>query len=100
HLHGRDRRHGLDARDVALRQLPPEGENGVELPWQMLDSLLGDGDACEVRDTADGGGVDGHRDAPATGYDRPACREPIAKRRLPQQPRTTAVLRSGREKPI
>src|SRR5262245_66393733 len=60
HLHGGDRCHGLDACDVDLRQLLHEGENGVEFPLQMLDLLLGDGDACEVRDAAASGGVDGH----------------------------------------
>ncbi len=46
--------------DVDLLQLLDEGQDGVELALQMLDLLLGDRDAGEMRDAADGGGVDGH----------------------------------------
>ena len=43
-----------------LLQLLDEGEHGVELALQMLDLALGDGDARQMRDAADGIGVDGH----------------------------------------
>src|SRR5262245_4919065 len=59
-LHGRHRGHRLDAFDVDLRQLLDEGEDGVELALQGLDLLLGNRDAREMRDAADGIGVDGH----------------------------------------
>ncbi len=60
HHHRRHRGHRLDARDVDLLQLLDEGEHGVELAAQVLDLVLGDGDARQMRDAADGIGVDGH----------------------------------------
>ena len=46
--------------DVDLGQLLDEGQDGVELALKVLDLLLGDRDAREMRDAADGSGVDGH----------------------------------------
>ena len=50
----------IDPRDVDLRQLLDESEDGVELAPKVLDLLLGDRNAGQVRDAADGCGVDGH----------------------------------------
>ena len=47
-------------RDVDLRQLLDESEDGVELAPKVLDLLLGGRNAGQVRDAADGCGVDGH----------------------------------------
>ena len=41
-------------------KLLDEGEHGVDLVLEMLDLVLGHRDAGEMRDAADGGGVDGH----------------------------------------
>jgi hypothetical protein len=37
-----------------------KSEDGVEFPLQVLDLVIGNRNAREVRDTADGGSVDGH----------------------------------------
>ena len=60
HLHGHDRGHRLDPVDVDLGQLLHEGEDGVELFAQVLDFVLGNRNARELRDTADGIGGGGH----------------------------------------
>ena len=74
HLHRRDRRHRLDPLDVDLGQLLDEGQDRVELAPQVLDLLLGDRDAGQMRDAADGGGVDGHPNFPADRIYHPRCR--------------------------
>src|SRR5580704_4032041 len=63
HAHGGDRGHRLDAGDVDLVELLDERQNGVELALQVLDLVVVDGDAREVRDAAHGRGVDGHADS-------------------------------------
>ena len=60
HAHRRHRRHRLDALDVDLGQLLDEGQNGVELALEVLDLVLGDGDARQMGNAPDGGGVNGH----------------------------------------
>src|SRR5215470_4287869 len=52
HEHGRDRGHRLDAGHVDLVELLDEGEDRVQLALQMLDLVVVDGDAREVRDVA------------------------------------------------
>src|SRR6202008_632747 len=70
HRHRRHRRHWLDAIDVDLAQLLDERQNGVELVPEMLDLILGHGNAGEMRDAADNICVDGHESS-ASGF-RPA----------------------------
>ena len=41
-------------------KLLDERQDGVELVLQMLDLILGDRDARQMRDAADGCGIDGH----------------------------------------
>ena len=54
---------GSTPLDVHLGQLLDEGQDGVELAPQMLDLIFGHGDAGEMRDAADGVGVDGHSES-------------------------------------
>src|SRR5262249_32971533 len=60
HRHWRYRRHWFDAIDLDLLQLLDERQHGVELIPEMLDFILGHGDAGEMSNAADGIGVDGH----------------------------------------
>ena len=60
HRHWRHRGHRLDAGDIDFLQLLDEGQHGVQFALEMLDLVLGDRDAGETGDTADGCGVDGH----------------------------------------
>ena len=60
HRHGGDRRHRFDPFDVHLAELLDEGEHGIQLTLEVVDLLLGHGDAGEVRDAAYGIGVDSH----------------------------------------
>ena len=60
HRHRRHRGHRLDALDIHLAKLLDERQHGVELALQVLDLIVGDRDARQMRDTADGGGIDGH----------------------------------------
>src|SRR5262245_54997336 len=53
HRHGRHRGHWLDSLDVHLLQLLDKRKHGVEFAAKMLDFVLGDGDACEMCNTAD-----------------------------------------------
>jgi catechol 2,3-dioxygenase len=46
----------------------------------MLDLLVGDRNAREMRNATDGGGIDGHRNVPAAGQVRRVPREPMAGR--------------------
>ena len=46
--------------DVDLRQVLDEGQHGVDLVLEVLDLVLGNRDAREMGDAADGCGVDGH----------------------------------------
>ena len=58
--HRRHRGHRLDAVAIHFVELLDKGQDGVELALQMRDLVVGDGDARQMRDAADGGGVDGH----------------------------------------
>ena len=60
HRHRRHRSHRLNPFDFDLRELLDKSEHGVELALEMLDLVLGYRYAGEVRDAADGIGVDGH----------------------------------------
>src|SRR5664279_2914897 len=76
HRHRRHRGHRLDALDVYLLQLLDEGQHGIELALQMRHLVLGHGDARQMRDAADGIGVDGHaflRIRPLTGAYSTRC---------------------------
>src|SRR5215216_595659 len=72
HLHRRHRRHRRDALDIHFGKLLEEGENRVELALQVLDLVVGDFDAREVRDAAHGIGIDGHCEPRRHGKLRPA----------------------------
>ena len=47
--------------DIHLAELLDERQHGVELALQVLDLVIGDRDARQMRDAADGGGIDGHQ---------------------------------------
>ena len=64
HRHRHHRSHGLDAGDIDFRKLLDEGEHGVELTAQVLDLVIGNRYARQVRDAADGIGVYGHAKSP------------------------------------
>jgi hypothetical protein len=57
-------------------------QHGVELALQVLDLVVGNRDARQMRDAADGGGIDGHKNleirqkglAEAESAPQPACR--------------------------
>ena len=52
--------------DVAVNAVLDEGEHGVELALQMRNLVLGNRNARQMRDAADGSGVDGHYIRPLT----------------------------------
>src|SRR6516162_8618773 len=60
HFHRRDRGHWRDSRNIDFRQLLYEGQDSVEFGLEVVDLLLGDGNARKMRDMADGSDVDGH----------------------------------------
>src|SRR5258708_3023099 len=60
--HRSDRGHRLDALDIDLGQLLHESQHGIDLALQVRDLLVGDRDARQMRDAADGLGIDGHGD--------------------------------------
>src|SRR3954451_22530540 len=60
HVHRCDRGHRLDALDVHLRELLDESQDRVELTLEVLDLVLRNRDAGEMRDTADSSSVDRH----------------------------------------
>jgi hypothetical protein len=64
HRHRHHRGHWLDAGDIDFRKLLDEGEHGVELTAQVLDLVIGNRYARQVRDAADGIGVYGHSKSP------------------------------------
>src|SRR3954466_616486 len=66
HLHRGDRGHGLHTLDIDLRELLDKGEHGVEFALQMRNLALGNRNARQMRDAADGSGVDGHYIRPLT----------------------------------
>src|SRR3954465_3041234 len=82
HLHWGDRGHRLHALDIDLRELLDKGEHGVELALQMRNLALGNRNARQMRDAADGSGVDGHYIRPLTA--KPMCR--IAEAAFAPQP--------------
>ncbi len=57
-LHGRDAGHGLDRARVDLVELGDEVEDAVQLMLEPRLLILGDGDAGEMGDAADGGAID------------------------------------------
>ena len=57
HRHRYHRRHRLDAGNIDFRKLLDEVENGIELPAQMLDLIISNRDARQMRDAADGMGL-------------------------------------------
>jgi hypothetical protein len=63
HRHRHHRRHRLDARNIDFRKLLDEVEHGIELAAQMLDLIISNRDARQMRNAADGIGVDGHAKA-------------------------------------
>src|ERR1700687_6307432 len=67
HFHRHHRGHRFDAVDVYFRQLLDEGQHRVQLALQMRNLCLSDRDPREMRDTANGGGIDGHYIGPLTG---------------------------------
>ncbi len=85
HRHRRHRGHRLDAFDIDLLQLLDERQDGVELALEVLDLIVRDRDARQMRDAADGCGIDGH------GGSSQDQREPIAKPRAARQ-----AMRSGK----
>ena len=60
HRHRRDRGHRLDALDIDLAELLDEGQDGVELAAEILDLVFGNRDPRQMRNAADGIGIDGH----------------------------------------
>src|ERR1043166_6443325 len=60
HDHGHHRGHRLDAGHVDFGELLDERQNRVELALQMLDLAVRDRDAREMRDVANGLGIDRH----------------------------------------
>ena len=60
HLHRRHRGHRLDALDIDFRQLLDKGQHRVQFALQIGNLGLIDRDPREMRDTANGGGIDGH----------------------------------------
>src|SRR5262245_38046763 len=60
HSHGRDRRHRFDPLDVYFTELLDEGQHRVQFALEVIKLVLRHGNAGEVRDTANGIGVDSH----------------------------------------
>src|SRR3954453_7318730 len=87
HLHRGDRGHGLHTLDIDLRELLDKGEHGVELALQMRNLALGNRNARQMRDAADGSGVDGHYIRPLTA--KPMCR--IAEAAFAPQPAARSI---------
>jgi catechol 2,3-dioxygenase len=92
HRHRRDRGHRLSPRDVDLRQLLDESEDGVELAPKVLDLLLGDRNAGQMGNAADGIGVDGHG---ASQLGRRACNQAGYSRVTFRAATPTAVAPAG-----
>lgn len=59
HLHRRDRGHWLDALYIDLRKLLDESQDGIEFATKAFHLAFGDGDPRQMRNAADGLGVDG-----------------------------------------
>jgi hypothetical protein len=55
--------------DIDFRKLLDECQDGVDLAAQMLNLVVGNRDPRQMRDTADGGGVNGHRRSLKPGCD-------------------------------
>src|SRR6478736_4790458 len=60
HCHRRNRCHGLDAINLELGKLLDKRKHRIELVAQMLDFVIGDRNAGEMCDAANGIGVDRH----------------------------------------
>ena len=63
HRHRHHRRHGLDTRNIDLRELLDKSQHGIELTAKVLDLVVGDRYASKMRNPADGIGVNGHAKA-------------------------------------
>src|SRR4051812_13873728 len=63
HVQWSHRGHWLDVLDVHFRKLLDECEDRVELALEVLDLIVRNRDAGEMRDKADGGGVNRHGSA-------------------------------------
>lgn len=61
HRHRRHRRHRLDTFDIDFRQLLDKSQNGVELALEVFDFVIRNRYARQMRNAADGLGVNGHR---------------------------------------
>src|SRR5260370_5354628 len=79
HRHRRHRGHGFYAAHVDLGELLDEREDRVELGLQVLDFFVGDRDAGEMRDAADGRGVNGHGGFLSARMDPPWWRAPYSR---------------------
>src|ERR1700733_14921261 len=60
HRHRRHRGHRLHPLDIAHAEFLDEGQDGVKLAAKILLLVLGDRDPRQMRNTADGIGIDGH----------------------------------------
>src|SRR3979409_1326748 len=67
HFHRHHRGHRFDAIDIHFRQLFDECQHGIQLALQMRNLCLSDRDPREMRDTANGGSIDGHYIGPLMG---------------------------------
>src|SRR6266851_7405813 len=67
HFHRHHRGHRFDSLDVHFGELLDEGQHRIQLALQMRNLCLSDRDPREMRDTANGGGIDGHYIGPLTG---------------------------------
>src|SRR5882757_2874346 len=83
HVRRRDRGHRLDALDVHLQELLHESEDRVELALEVLNLVLRNRDAGEMRDAADSSSVDRHWSAQR----RETSAASISKRPIPLRPK-------------
>ena len=70
HLHRHHRGHRLDAVDIHFLQLLDKGQHGVQFALQMGNLGVSNRDPRKLRDTANGGSIDGH--GKASGRIQPA----------------------------
>jgi len=72
HRHRHHRCHRLDTRNIDFRELLDKSQHSIELTAQVLNLVVGDRYAREMRDPADPIGVNGH--AKALAFNRNAGR--------------------------
>jgi len=58
HFHRYHRGHRFNALDINLRQLLDEGQDRVQFALEMRDLCFPDRNPRQMRDTANGGGID------------------------------------------